>query len=421
MTRLLQTRPRFTAGGYVVFIVVLVVMAGLIAPRSLALLPSLAGLGIYALWPRLTGEERPRVRGLMAIASGIVAMAAASSLWAIAPDEALERAAKIGVVLIPGMLWVAVTWAMPQSWKGRIAHSLIAGTAAVAAWFAIEFALDQPVMRMIHEIQTQGAETFPRYGMNRMVVTLVLVFLPLVVMMRRAGTVFAPRAAAFILIAAVLWQTHSQSAQMAFIAGIAVLFLFPTQWRPAWWMAKAVCCAVILALPFAAMSIFAAIPHETMAQDLHKTLLDRANLLPRLEIWDYVSRYAMEHFWFGAGVEATRAVPAFDSAEIYQGGKTLLHPHNVFLQIWIEFGATGAILACAAASFLLHRIAVCTDGTARRLYLATTVALCAVGFVGYGMWQGWWIGLILMIAGLCGIATPSRAHAANPAAQQPSM
>src|SRR5436190_23671517 len=67
----------------------------------------------------------------------------------------------------------------------------------------------------------------------------------------------------------------------------------------------------------------------------------------RLEIWDFVSRYALRHPLHGFGIEATRAVEAFDSQQIYQKKATILHPHNFAIQMWIEFGLIGGLLAAA--------------------------------------------------------------------------
>ena len=53
----------------------------------------------------------------------------------------------------------------------------------------------------------------------------------------------------------------------------------------------------------------------------------------RMEIWDYVSRYALQNPLYGFGVEATRQVPSFGSTESYQEGQTILHPHNFVLQL----------------------------------------------------------------------------------------
>ena len=70
------------------------------------------------------------------------------------------------------------------------------------------------------------------------------------------------------------------------------------------------------------------------------------------------------------------------------------HPHNVFLQIWVELGLLGAVTAAAILAFVLRRL---TERPrfemAPRLALLVTVA--GIGLVGLSAWQPWWIASIV--------------------------
>lgn len=75
---------------------------------------------------------------------------------------------------------------------------------------------------------------------------------------------------------------------------------------------------------------------------------------------------------------------------------TVLHPHNIFLQIWVEFGIIGISLA---AAFLLWIIKRFDDMPtfAQKYYGALLVTVICITSIGYGMWQGWQIGMIFAL------------------------
>jgi O-antigen ligase len=115
----------------------------------------------------------------------------------------------------------------------------------------------------------------------------------------------------------------------------------------------------------------------------------------RMEIWHGVAEKVMERPWLGHGVEATRSM-RFDITKYFPGG-TVLHPHNLPLQVWIEFGALGIAVLCAALAFMLRVICMEMRGIARRTALPTFMMSLLIGSTAYGMWQGWWIGLLILL------------------------
>ena len=71
-----------------------------------------------------------------------------------------------------------------------------------------------------------------------------------------------------------------------------------------------------------------------------------------------------------------------------------MHPHNFALQLWIEFGLLGASISAAWISALVYLISKQPNILARRISLATLIATLSIASMGYGIWQGWWIGLL---------------------------
>ncbi len=73
-----------------------------------------------------------------------------------------------------------------------------------------------------------------------------------------------------------------------------------------------------------------------------------------------------------------------------------LQPHNAALQVWLDLGLLGAVLAAW--------LAVALGIAAARIGPGAVGALAAgavTGMLSYGVWQEWWIGFaLLVVAGL---------------------
>ena len=114
----------------------------------------------------------------------------------------------------------------------------------------------------------------------------------------------------------------------------------------------------------------------------------------RLEYWSYALGRIAEHPLRGWGLDASRAF----SPHIQ------LHPHNGALQIWLELGVPGAILASLVWAFAFRRLA----RESRSLMTAATAGSAAVylffGLVSFGVWQEWWLALAALVAVITGLA-----------------
>ena len=146
---------------------------------------------------------------------------------------------------------------------------------------------------------------------------------------------------------------------------------------------------------------FVAMPFA--ARELYRHGWHRADWLissarHRVEIWDFTLQRIAEKPLLGWGFDAARHLQT-SYPETGATGRTLaaLHPHSVPLQILLELGAVGAVMAIG----LLCLVAVRLDdvsGRARAFGQAALVAALAMGTVAYGAWQNWWLALIVSIA-----------------------
>lgn len=108
----------------------------------------------------------------------------------------------------------------------------------------------------------------------------------------------------------------------------------------------------------------------------------------RMSYWMYATAQIGAHPWRGWGLDASRAF----SPHIQ------LHPHNGPLQLWLELGLLGAVLAGLVWIFAFRRLA----RDERSLLAAATVGSAAVyvffGLISFGVWQEWWLALGALVA-----------------------
>ncbi|MGB4107566.1 MAG: O-antigen ligase family protein [Alphaproteobacteria bacterium] len=374
-------------------------VAAMIMPRALTVLPAVAALLALALY-RVYKGRWPRIEALPFIWVGVLlALMGASALWSVDAESSIERTMKTAPILLGGALLFSLArgedGAYFRSW---FPFAFLSACAAIL----IEFCAGAPFYHLVHERAAEGMEQNLFY-LNRSV-ALLIIMAPLAVTCVSVSAfeksfkwiLYALFAAS---VAAVLYKTDSQSAQLAVIVGAFFYALYPARRRGAWVAAASVLGALVLAAPWIAQAMFHAIP----AYAEGSSFVTRGSGLQRLEVWDFIARRALERPFHGHGVEATRAITDFDSAMLYHGTREAMHPHNFALQLWIEFGIWGPVFAAAFFAAVLR-------GTQKLepLYARTSVTVLftavSVAATGYGLWQGMWIGAFGMLFAFCVLA-----------------
>lgn len=361
-------------------------------PRVLAYIPAVAGLLGYASYVFVFKERAVRFVPGFVIVSVLMALMFVSTLWAIDPAESLERAQKTSLLLICGAFLISAVMTIRISaiepylkWFPYILFG-------AAAYTCFEIALNYPLYRFI-----RGDEFDAEVGLavfNRAAVTMALLLVPSLVMMRHFHNAQICFLAVLATIIPMLMMGESQSALLGVLVAGITYVAFPYKWKYSYGVLAGVIGLLMLALPFMATWAF-----RNYAGDMNiMPLLGHGGAYAgaRMEIWDYVSRYALQSPFYGFGVEATKQVDNFGSGEIYQVGQTILHPHNYTLQLWMEFGLVGVVLGIALIGYLILQIGKLPARQAR-IVLPVLLATLAVASVSYGIWQGWWVGLLFAV------------------------
>ena len=382
-------------GFTVIVLMALVPVIALFAPRAMAFLPGMIGLLAVMAW-LFTGQRPALSPKLFLIPLLITAAAFASALWAIDPAIAIERGTKMALILLSGTLLIAVAQNLPRAVilrSGALLPSLFFAACLLAS---AEYLTGMPLYRFLSD--TPATTSIKLHEFNRGSCVLAILLLPAFFCLKESLTAKKKAAAygiALVSFSTIFIITASQSAQLAIICGLLVAFAFPYAKKWAWRTLKALLVILVMTAPWLAIWLF-----DNYAESIHA--LPRmgsgdqsASAGNRLEVWDYVSRYVLQNPLYGYGIEAARAVEEFDSAEIFQRGKTILHPHNFALQVWIEFGVFGALATCAFLVYVLNIIEEKFKYASQRILLPLFVVAVSIGATGYGMWQSWWLGLLL--------------------------
>ena len=331
----------------------------------------------------------------------LLVWAAVSIGWSPVPERAQGVIGNAVLFLAGGLLLVTVAQTFEAENQRRFDIALIAGFLLALGFMLSEIILGAPISRSIHGDERAGA-----YGLaffNRSSSVLVLLTWPFVlVTYRRLGLTFA--VGALIASLAVLAILNTAAPLLAILVSGAAVGLILIAPRLAAW-AILTTTLVIIALSPAWSGLAPKIFDFLLANNVIEQGLNH-----RFVIWGFASEKLLEQPLFGWGLDASRAIPGgtqtIDILVNSNGDMSAseflpLHPHNGFLQIWLELGLVGTILATVLVVALLKSILFDNPRPADRAFVGGTYVATFVLFqLSFGVWQSWWIGLLWLIAAI---------------------
>ena len=377
-----------------------------------AVLAGLAALGWVA-----GGLRRPprlaRAGALHATLALGLAVAAFSFAWTPHPGDAATAWLDLVLLACGYVILDRALASFDRRMVDRLAVIALVAVGALAATLAIELAANQPIFRWVKGLD--GGVTLPDATLNRVAVAVVALAFGAARLthgllaarapaVRRGGVV-----AVLALAAGLAFASPSQSAQAGLVAGLVA-------WTVAALLGRR---ATLLAL--AAVAITAAAAAIPLAGQLYGGMaLHRADALPtsaqhRVEIWHFAAERAAERPILGNGFDASRHLANDGAVSAFQEpGQSVipLHPHSLFLQVWLELGLVGAailIAALVAVAVRLWAAGRLTDNAD----IALAAALLTMLNVAYGAWQAWWLSVLILAVVLATLG--GRRAAATPA------
>jgi O-antigen ligase len=355
-----------------------------IAHRSSPLLVSIAAAlavaasvlegSIRSLWMEMRAGLRTPI-GLSAVA--FLTWAALSITWSGAYLRSLFA---FGELLIPITAAFILALALPRRMSAWAMWALAASLAVACILVNVELATDMAWRRAM------GRRWEP-FVLNRPILTFLVISAPLAWFLLRRGQTWVAAALGLLL---TLTAMHglSGSAVLGLVVGVSVYlgarFLLKGQ------------AVVLVGLGLLAAIAFAPLAGEwldrTVPPALHAHLQSASSRI-RVDIYRSFGAAVELHPIRGAGFTASSRYALTPAAERLVPEHRLLtgigHPHNAALQIWVELGVVGALLAAFVLALVLRSWAnLPVEVMAPRLALLAAAA--AIALVGHGAWQGWW-------------------------------
>ncbi|MCZ6605048.1 MAG: O-antigen ligase family protein [Alphaproteobacteria bacterium] len=337
---------------------------------------------------------------LPALLTALVLWAALSAAWALDPAGSLSTAAKVLLIAVAAFLLLRGALALDLVARGNVGMALLLGFLIALALIGFELASDGMVIRLLRGLspEQRAVDLFARSTS----VLALFVWPAGLVIWRKFGWGWA--LAIYVLTLGIVTQLTSMASVVALACGGAVLLLAVALPRVAGWFLAATIAIMVGVTPL--MSVVA--PATKTA--LTEAGMTNFSVMHRLVIWDYVGERVAERPLVGWGMDAARHLGA--SAEAVEiitlsgfgpllGKPISLHPHNGFLQIWLELGVPGMLILAALLLLAVRWIMRHIDD---RRSLATCLATMAAGLVimqiSYGIWQGWWQSALWLVAGI---------------------
>ena len=373
-------------------------------PVVLGLLALAAGVHILKIDPK-----RPLVllRTPVGIALGaFIAYLFVNAAFAVNSGAAFTKAAAVLGLVGCGFL-IASSFLLQGATETRgLARSALTGLLLGVTFLLIELVLDEPIKRFVANNIVQLFDLSPKkmkivngeltnvhaFVLNRNVTSVVLLLIPGLLFTGALATRTMRHVvlAALLLAAAVcVLMSASGTSVVAFFAGAVVLALSALSLKAA---RVALMTAWTIAMLFAVP--LAALPYDLGGN--RWTWLPPESVAARFYIWKHMADEVWNKPITGLGIRGARTLklqlPA-DAETLREpapvaDGRRVPHPHNVFLQIWLELGAVGALFALGVGLAALWQI-----GTLPALVQAGGYGLfavsAAVGASGFDLWQTW--------------------------------
>lgn len=314
---------------------------------------------------------------LLALASAAWSLDSARGAW-----HALQFGGSVALAGLAGAL--AARFSGPGS---ALKYGLTAGVALASAV-------------MLYEFRTEGAIRealglqIAFFRLNRAAVAVVL-FLPLACALLLRGRALVATLVLMAVAVTAALMSESNSAKLGVLVALLVSPFALLAPRAAHRVVGVGVVGTMLAMPLVAPVVNDLLPGWVHARP------GFASMIVRGEVWREITPLLAPRPFFGWGLEATQAFARIPGIEDVGPERFFLlaqgHPHNAPLQIWLELGLVGALLAAAALGFgfrALERL------PAHLLPAATTTAAIAfaIACVSHGAWQAWWWGLLGLVA-----------------------
>jgi O-antigen ligase len=360
-------------------------------PRSYGFTPAISGLLFFVLYFCI-GDQKPKLSIKTALlAATIIGISSISLLWAEYFETSKEKVFKLLALLPAQVLLISLATSLNKEQLKPLANCLPIGFLIACGLLIFEIITQGTLHNII-----RGEDTFvvtDPDAFNRGAVALALYSFPVFALLSNKLSKATAILVTFLPVIAAISISEALASQLALILGLMFLFAFPYKNKISLKILKFAILTLILAAPFCVSFVY-----QNFAASLQEiSFMANGYAGHRLEVWDYVSRYAMQNPLLGFGIEATGDIKDFETGGIFYHLSDILHPHNFVIQIFIEFGFLGLAIAMGLIYALFTNIEKLSIAK-QKIILPTLMATLVPAAFSYGLWQGLWLGLMFHIA-----------------------
>jgi hypothetical protein len=321
---------------------------------------------------------------------GAVAYALVSLAWTIRPEAAFFALGEAVIPLLAGAVLI-IRWriAPPPPW---LFEALAKAMLIAAGLIALELLLDFPLR------QVYGGR-LGSFVHNRPVVTLLLLLWPVL----SWALVCGRKKLSLILLSALTIMiaiSDSEAAKLGLLAAIGtsiLIYAFPKQ-------ISRIMIVGLLSFIWIQPIFGDIVANLTPSRLIELTKAGHSK--ERIEIWQAFGEVARKHPAIGTGFASTAVMKEHPvMREIARNLRRPLrmgHPHNAYLQVWVELGVPGALILSWLTLWGMRRLSEQTVST-RRMGFNALMCASAIALVSHGAWQGWWIAALALVAALFSI------------------
>jgi O-antigen ligase len=361
-------------------------------PRATVITLTLLGVSILAVSIRKKRLPPLPHRLFTGMFASVFLLAAAGFLWSQAPEEITRRLPRLGLLFAWGLLALAaIQQVTPKIAEGTMTLTILAIALALVV-IAIEINFDFILYRTLVAVFTQNTKPvfINANFVNQPALLTALYLWPVSLALWLKGyRILSITLIAFALV--IFIPSNSQSVGLALFLGILASFftaLFPRLMK--------------ISFSFAIIGFMVAMP--VIPQFLQSLVQAYEIKLPasglyRLDIWNFVMDKILQQPYLGYGLEASRVIGANTGILDHTGAPLrFLHPHNGFLQTWLELGLAGYVILGLLCLWIVHRISLLSG--ARKVF-SSGLLVCGLSLFAmtYGMWQSWIIAAEFSVAG----------------------
>jgi exopolysaccharide production protein ExoQ len=358
------------------------IITGIIAflPRALPVVLVLLAIGAAATaWRSVRNSSLPTDKRPLTVIGLLFVYIFASTVWSDSPRAFSSAVSALAMAGFGALLFTSLTrW--PAELFDRAMRALTIAFVAALVLYMANLLLGFPIQRTLNNLPDWYDFAVSNVGKRSEALFAITVW-PLALwlaMQRRARHAWLLLGGAVVL-SPLFTGVNSMLALVAGIGTVAVGTLQPRLLRIGGFIALPLIFIIALAVGLNALHARVPVEGDVGASGNY-----------RLHIWDFTARAALDNLPFGIGIDGSRSFNTTD-AKTPDGQNILpVHPHNVFLQVWLEFGIVGALLGSIIGFFVWWRLVHAP--AALQPYLFGQV-VCAIVLLStaYGLWQAWWL------------------------------